>query len=308
MNLDIPAAYPIPSIDIDAYVAMEKVYTAVDGHREVFRGAVDGYDVAIKIASEPAIIEQLKEEAETLRILDGSTRSPRLYLDAYSETNNKQVLAMEYLEGPSLGDVLGVGPDWVVMNQPDSARAHEIIGHIAAAEQDVLDRGVLYRDYNLKHFIFTAPDHVSFIDFGLSLAYPYTGDDDHMVWATNTLPDGTWEFMAPEEFVGGAELDESVVTYRLGILYHLLVTGDMPVPQFENLADARAWAINPQFELSDKLSDYQKSFVENCVNRSSPDQGVRTVEQFLAGVDWLADKARGTAVADISRAALKHVD
>ncbi len=129
-------------------------------------------------------------------------------------------LAMELLEGESLGDRLRRGV-------PPAGEALRIMGEVLAALEALHARQLIHRDLKPSN-VFLTPHGVKLLDFGL--ARPTAGDS---VTETGiTMPGmvlGTPRYMAPEQ-VTGRELDGRTDLFAAGLLLYEMLSGR---PAFE---------------------------------------------------------------------------
>lgn len=266
-----------PDISPDTYRSMDMIHRRNDGHIETFKGDVDGQGVIIKIAVERDAVADLTKEAKILEQLADSPHAANLYQIGRNEHTRKTYVAMEELKGSGLPDFLKLD-DW--RGTPlEPEVANDLLERIAAAEQNFLDRGVLYRDLNPEHIIIGDDGLAKFVDFGAALNEPREVNGKS-VWQTSDVF-GTWETMAPEEFAPGSkELDETLIVYQLGIIYHMLLTGELPIPRFNDHNEVTRWAKNPTFQLSDKLDENGRELFGKILTKDPKDR-FQTIEEML---------------------------
>jgi len=133
-------------------------------------------------------------------------------------------LAMEFIEGESLGDVLdkeGVLPP---------ARAVSILRQTADALQAAHDLGIVHRDLKPDNIMLSkgrgGADVVKVVDFGIAKAM--SGDEGQQVTKTGLVV-GTPEYMSPEQLSGDV-LDGRSDLYSLALVFYRLLTGTFPFP------------------------------------------------------------------------------
>ena len=132
-------------------------------------------------------------------------------------------LAMEFVPGKSLGRLLAdegpLGP----------GRAAELVRQIAAGLDAAHRLGVVHRDLKPDNILIagagTAEETAKVVDFGISRALR---DESQKVTKTGFVA-GTYEFMSPEQVLGG-ELDQRSDLYALGLIAFMLLTGKLPFP------------------------------------------------------------------------------
>ena len=180
---------------------MGTVYLGVDRR--------DGTLVAIKLLhphlTDPSFRERFEREAHVAALL----RSPyTVHILDYGVVDGRYFIAMEYIDGETLGQALRDGPLPV-------ERALRIAAQVARALEEAQARGVVHRDIKPENVLLWAEDAVKVSDFGIARQ---SGA------ATLTVPGafyGTLAYAAPEQFVG--EADHRSDIYALGAtLYHML--------------------------------------------------------------------------------------
>lgn len=174
---------------------------------------------------------RLNREVFMLSGLEKSPHTPQL-LGASSADHS---LTTEYVAGQSFTEVFSVDAEWRAEPKPWQEAAPYLEQYMAA-EQDLLDRGFMYRDLNPDHLIFTG-DRAVLIDHEETMIDVEEGSKD---WYFSSVR-GTWETMAPEEFRGYGHLTERTATYRSGVLAHLALSGHLPFPRFPLRSDVHHW-------------------------------------------------------------------
>jgi eukaryotic-like serine/threonine-protein kinase len=131
-------------------------------------------------------------------------------------------LAMEFIEGGSLGNVLdheGALP---------ATRAAAILSQTADALQAAHDLGIVHRDLKPDNIMLArgrdGADVVKVVDFGIAKAM--TGEEGQKVTKTGLVV-GTPEYMSPEQLSGDV-LDGRSDIYSLALVYYRMVTGTLP--------------------------------------------------------------------------------
>lgn len=170
-----------------------------------------------------ALRRRLEREAEVLRAL----RHPNVVelLEA-RVLGGDLYLAMEYVEGGSLADLLRA------CGRLDAPQALRIAEGVLAGLQAAHAAGVVHRDLKPSNVLLAADGTAKLADFGVA-AWPSrlaTRDTP----ATAAAQPGTPVFMAPEQVRGeapGAATD----LYALGVMLHLMLTGQHPVPDWHDL-------------------------------------------------------------------------
>jgi hypothetical protein len=175
-------------------------------------------EVAVKLlrpeyADHPDTLERFRAEAKHA----GSLTHPcvaRVYDYGNAGPATAPYLVMEYVNGPSLADMLAVDPVHPVLALDVAAQA--------AAGLDAAHRiGLVHRDIKPGNILVGADGLVKITDFGIAHAAgsaPITGPG---------LVMGTTQYMAPERIAGGQATPASDL-YALGILIYECLTGLPP--------------------------------------------------------------------------------
>jgi len=133
-------------------------------------------------------------------------------------------LAMEFIEGKSLSDILEESTSLA------PARAAEIIVQCADALQAAHDLGIVHRDLKPDNIMVTSTrgrDLVKVVDFGIAKAI---GGDGGSQKVTKTgFVVGTPEYMSPEQ-LSGDPVDGRTDIYSLGLVFYRMLTGVTPFP------------------------------------------------------------------------------
>ncbi len=173
-------------------------------------------------------------------------------------------LAMEYIEGESLTDLLKregpLGP----------YRAATIIRQAGSALQAAHHLGIVHRDLKPDNIMVTrardGSDVVKVVDFGIAKAM--SGDEGQKVTRTGLVV-GTPEYMSPEQ-LSGDKLDGRSDTYSLALVLFQMLTGKLP---FE--------ADNAQEIVMKRRADEPLQLNEALVGGSFPQELQQVIEGAL---------------------------
>ncbi|MDH3455997.1 MAG: serine/threonine protein kinase [Gemmatimonadota bacterium] len=131
-------------------------------------------------------------------------------------------LAMEYIEGESLSDVLHRGGVFA------PSRAATIVQQTAEALQAAHELGIVHRDLKPDNIMIArgrgGGDMVKVVDFGIAKAM--TGEEEQKVTKTGLVV-GTPEYMSPEQLSGDV-LDGRSDVYSLALVFFRMLTGTLP--------------------------------------------------------------------------------
>ena len=124
-------------------------------------------------------------------------------------------IVMEYLEGPSLTDLLR--QQRALLSQ----QAAQIVAQVASALDYAHGQGFVHRDVKPGNILLGAGDVAKLTDFGIVKAAEGT-----RLTQTGTLL-GTPEYMSPEQ-AKGLEVDHRSDIYSLGVVAYEMLTGRVP--------------------------------------------------------------------------------
>jgi TolB-like protein/tRNA A-37 threonylcarbamoyl transferase component Bud32 len=143
------------------------------------------------------------------------------------EADGRTYIAMEYVEGRPLRDLLKAGP-------LPLRRAIDLALQIADALAKVHERGVVHRDLEPEHILVASDGYAKIIDFGIAKLVdrlPATSDADTMsdphVQTADGLVLGTMGYMSPEQ-VRGETVDARSDIFSFGALLYEMVSGVAP--------------------------------------------------------------------------------
>ncbi|MBN2183979.1 MAG: serine/threonine protein kinase [Candidatus Krumholzibacteriota bacterium] len=188
--------------------AMAKVYLAV--HKDV-----PNLKVVLKVLSDSRLAERFKQEADKLALLD---KNPNVCkIRHFFNHGDEFVIAMEYIEGPSLEKILKEKKSLPI------GEALKMTIAIMSALEPAHNQGIYHRDIKPNNIMYTKNGQVKIIDFGIA-----KGKTDPNLTILGTAA-GTPEYMAPEQFAGGEDLDYSKCDiYAVGTMLYRMLTGELP--------------------------------------------------------------------------------
>ncbi|HEX6465305.1 MAG TPA: serine/threonine-protein kinase [Vicinamibacterales bacterium] len=185
-----------------------------------------GRDVAIKVlpsrlATDPDRLARLAREAVLLAALNHPNIATILAVERDGHT---PALVLEFVEGPTLADILESG----AMPVPEALRvAAQVASGLAAAH----DKGIIHRDLKPANIALRPDRVVKLLDFGLGKAsgnLPTDAPVDELstLARDETQPGtvvGTPAYMSPEQARGAADVDRRTDVWAFGcVLYEML--------------------------------------------------------------------------------------
>ena len=233
MITPLPAGSSFAGFQVDAVLAqggMGVVYLATELRP---RRRVALKLIAPALAADPAYRERFLREVDALAELEHPNVVP---IHAAGEWGGQLYLAMRYLDGPDLAEVVrSRGP----LSAPD---ALALLAPIADALDAAHARGIVHRDVTPSNIRLDARGVPYLTDFGLTKRAATSG-----VTALTLGPMGTPAYMAPEQFnaeVPALHADPALASradiYALGCVLVTLLTGSPPYPR--DTSEAALWA------------------------------------------------------------------
>ena len=179
--------------------------------------------IAAELAQDERFRERFLVESELAASIDHPNVIP---IYEAGEAEGVLFIAMRYVEGPDLKDVLEGGP---LAPEPALALAGELAGALDAAHA----RGLVHRDVKPSNVLIDSQagpaDHVYLADFGLTRRL---AEQSGRVGTGLSL--GTPGYVAPEQ-IRGEQVDGRADVYSLGCLVYECLTGE---PPFQRPSDA----------------------------------------------------------------------
>jgi serine/threonine-protein kinase len=175
-----------------------------------------------KLATEPDVIARFRREAQAL----GALRNEHT-ITAYDfgETRDGTMyIAMELLQGESLFERFrALGPlPW--------RRMVAIARQVCSALGEAHAAGIIHRDLKPTNIhlerIGGDPDFVKVLDFGIAKILHGSAIENMDLTRSGQMV-GTFDYMAPEQMVGGQVSSQSDI-FTVGVLLHEMITGDKP--------------------------------------------------------------------------------
>jgi tetratricopeptide (TPR) repeat protein len=186
-------------------------------------------------------------------------------------------IAMEYIEGSSLGEVLKSGPI-------ETFRALQIAREVAEALAAAHTAGVIHRDVKPENILLDEFDRVRLTDFGV--ARSAEGD------TSGGLFTGTPKYMSPEQ-ANGDQLDSRTDLYSLGAVLYEMLAGKAPFDG--SLASVAVRLTQPAPELTAPgLPESVRSIVRRCLERNREDRPANSHAMIRELDAALADVTRST--------------
>jgi serine/threonine protein kinase len=196
-----------------------KQLIATGGMAAIYRAvnATTGQTVAIKIlhghlAQDKDFITRFEREARAAADLKHENI---IDVIGYGETEGVYYIAMEFVEGKSLKELINAVK--FVPHDIALAIAYEICRGIEHAHQ----KGVVHRDIKPANILIDNDGHLKITDFGLAQAQDLTS-----ITVTGAIV-GTPAYMSPEQ-AAGKRIDTRSDLFSLGVVLYEMITGSKP--------------------------------------------------------------------------------
>jgi hypothetical protein len=133
-------------------------------------------------------------------------------------------LVMEYIDGPSLRQLLG-------NSRLPSEDVVKLIPDLCDGLQYAHDQGVVHRDVKPENVLLDRHGRATIADFGLARLLRANGPQDTLT-ATRQVA-GTPYYIAPEALERPDEVDHRADVFSLGVLIYEMLTGELPAGHFD---------------------------------------------------------------------------
>ena len=176
-------------------------------------------DVALKflphyLTSDPIEKERFYHEARAAAAL---THANIAVVYEIGEHEGQLFIAMEYVEGKTLKDIVGANRDSPLPTSKILDIAIQVCEGLSAAHE----KGIVHRDIKSDNIMLTPKGQVKIMDFGLAKLKGAT----KLTKTGSTL--GTAAYMSPEQ-ARGEEVDHRSDIFSFGVVLYELLAGKLP--------------------------------------------------------------------------------
>ena len=190
---------------------MARVYRGLDVRLKRY-AAIKVIDAPYQ--TDPDYASRFEREAQAVAQLD-HPHIVRLY--RYGETEGLLYMAMQYIQGANLGDVLtSYRADKEFIEPADAQR---IIREVCLALDYAHSHGVIHRDVKPANIILDQQGRAILTDFGLALLIDF---------GTHGEIFGSPHYIAPEQAISSAAAVPQSDLYSIGIILYEMFTGQVP--------------------------------------------------------------------------------
>ncbi|MFZ9247491.1 MAG: Stk1 family PASTA domain-containing Ser/Thr kinase, partial [Ilumatobacteraceae bacterium] len=252
--------------------------------------------VAMKVlfpefATDPAFVERFRREAQAAANLN----HPNIVaVYDWGKVNNTYYIAMEYVNGRTLADILKQSGTLTPMQVCD------VMSEVASALISAHQNGVIHRDIKPGNILVSTTGQVKVADFGIARALG-AGVEQGLTQTGAVM--GTATYFSPEQ-AQGASTDQRSDIYSLGVVMYEMLSGVAPFTGENAVAIAYKQVHEHAMPLDQRLASVPSevaAIVAKCMEKS-PDDRYSSAEEvrdelrrFVEGMPVLAVSAKKEA-------------
>ncbi|MFZ9804347.1 MAG: Stk1 family PASTA domain-containing Ser/Thr kinase [Ilumatobacteraceae bacterium] len=252
--------------------------------------------VAMKVlfpefATDPAFVERFRREAQAAANLN----HPNIVaVYDWGKVNNTYYIAMEYVNGRTLADILKQSGTLTPMQVCD------VMSEVASALISAHQNGVIHRDIKPGNILVSTTGRVKVADFGIARALG-AGVEQGLTQTGAVM--GTATYFSPEQ-AQGASTDQRSDIYSLGVVMYEMLSGVPPFTGENAVAIAYKQVHERAMPLDQRLTSAPPevaAIVAKCMEKS-PDDRYSSAEEvrdelrrFVEGMPVLAVSAKKEA-------------
>jgi len=245
--------------------------------------------VAIKVlfpefATDPAFVERFRREAQAAANLN----HPNIVgVYDWGKVNNTYYIAMEYVNGRTLADILKQSGTLTPMQVCD------VMSEVASALISAHQNGVIHRDIKPGNILVSTTGQVKVADFGIARALG-SGVEQGLTQTGAVM--GTATYFSPEQ-AQGASTDQRSDIYSLGVVMYEMLSGSAPFTGENAVAIAYKQVHEQAMPLNQRVATVPPevaAIVAKCMQKSpddrysSADQVRDELRRFVEGMPVLA--------------------
>ncbi len=153
------------------------------------------------------------------------------HINEVGESEGKDFIAMEYVDGQRLSDRLQSGSLPV-------RETLQIASDIAEALEEAHDKGIIHRDLKPANIMLTRKGHAKVMDFGLAKQLPRADGQEESITRSGTVL-GTVAYMSPEQ-LRGEPVDARSDIFSFGVVLYEMLAGVHPFKKQAGMDTAAA--------------------------------------------------------------------
>jgi tRNA A-37 threonylcarbamoyl transferase component Bud32/DNA-binding response OmpR family regulator len=245
------------------------------GTSRVYLARRDGDDLQVvlkvllpQLSSDAGVVSRFMQEFSLIQKIK-SAHVTRIFDLNYDSGN--AYLAMEYF---GAGDLR----ERIVPGGLPAVQALKIFAQVARALGAIHDAGVVHRDLKPHNIMFRDKTHLAIVDFGGAKSL---GETAGLTAVGHII--GTPRYMSPEQITGG-KIDLRSDLYSLGVILHLLLTGDTlySASSPTEMMDMHLYAPIPR--LPQELNGFQKLL--NKLVAKDPEARFQSARELYAYISF----------------------
>ncbi|MEZ0228436.1 MAG: protein kinase, partial [Planctomycetota bacterium] len=223
----------------------------------VYKGYQPSLDrwVAIKtlpidLAGDRELVSRFQREAKAMAALNHNNIVQCIHS---GESAGQYYIAMEYVEGPSVKDLL---------KSPtiETDKIFDILAQTCDGLEYAHKKGLVHRDIKPANLLYEEKTGcVKIADFGI--AHFSKKDEDMLTLTADNVGMGTMNYMAPEQKINAKGVDHRADIYALGVIVYEAFTGKLPLGKFKLPSE-----VNP------KLPSALDDVVTRCLSTEPADR------------------------------------
>ncbi|MFM9070807.1 MAG: Stk1 family PASTA domain-containing Ser/Thr kinase, partial [Acidimicrobiaceae bacterium] len=252
--------------------------------------------VAMKVlfpefATDPAFVERFRREAQAAANLN----HPNIVaVYDWGKVNNTYYIAMEYVNGRTLADILKQSGTLTPMQVCD------VMSEVASALISAHQNGVIHRDIKPGNILVSTTGQVKVADFGIARALG-AGVEQGLTQTGAVM--GTATYFSPEQ-AQGVSTDQRSDIYSLGVVMYEMLSGTAPFTGENAVAIAYKQVHEYAMPLDQRLASIPPevaAIVAKCMEKSPADRYSSAEEvrdelrRFVEGMPVLAVSAKKEA-------------
>lgn len=242
------------------------------------------------LPASPDVVRRFQREAKAASNLNHPNIVPAY--DLGQTQDGTLYIAMEYIDGPSLKDVIQAGPI-------DPARTINLLRQVASALSLAHKHDIIHRDLKPQNIMLTKDadgrDVAKLLDFGIAK----TLDDSATQLTATGFSLGTPQYMSPEQAYG-RPVDGRSDLYSLGIILYEMLVGEVPFSDpstpavlVKQMTEA---PIPPALKRPDRqISPELAAIALRCLEKD-PAKRFQTADEFSAALDAAAASLGATVL------------
>jgi serine/threonine protein kinase len=262
---------------------MGDVYLAHDGRLE--------RSVALKILPPhvAADKERMRRFLLEARAACAVKHSGVAHIYEISEVKGVHFIAMEYVEGKTLKEVIGGQPTEV-------SQIFQIGAQLADALEEAHNQGVTHRDIKPANIMVTPRGQVKILDFGLAkISRGNGGQDSDSPLTQSGQIFGTVQYMSPEQAMG-QRVDSRTDIFSLGVVLYEMAAGQRPFRANDDgsgeiMAEILVQILRSQPNSIPAIPKELEAIIFRCLEKD-PELRYQTAGQLLYDLRNLSDTYR----------------